>query len=771
MATLTTTQIQHIREHMIEDEKELLRKYKARKGEYDYRSVFLNEVEDLQKEGWEQVAVLKKKANMQKRKECGRLFEDEMWCMFYELGFRILNADDKLEPQWGPNPGDHHQLDIVAVSDSAIFVVECKAADEEDKPPHFHSDIDTMCRYKDGMAESLRQVYGQEKRVKFLFATKNYCFPPTCQDGKRLSDNGIYLFQENTYNYVCNLITAYKGGVEYQFYGLMFKNEIIDDTPINIPALKGKMGNHEYYMLSITPEVLLKIGFVLHRTKVNDSMAPTYQRLLIPKRLAGISKFINDGGYFPNSIIINFDTDVKFTSVGNSDELSNFGILTIPNAYGIAYIIDGQHRVYGYATTNHKKDNTIPVVAFANMESAEQLRIFMDINENQKAVKPSLRLDLIEDINWDSNRVNSRIAALRSAIIKYLTRSRSSALFNKISVGEDNSLLTFTPFDNALKKASFLPKATQTAYNGNLEYCLYDTNNLNHNQAMNDAKSRIGDLISSAYFYVKGKLEESIYKRFVLSNRGTFGFIVLLSSIHEHLINNNELTKKSSSTDQLSAMKPYLDMFVNYITNIPQDESDHLILYRGQGAESEWLHTFENAIQKQCPEFIPEGLKEWQESKDVNIQESGKSLGRQIIKIVHERVLDKVKELFGAKWEDSLTEIRLVCLQRAAAKHQDEETGFNMVGFDWTEELEAADYKKIIEKFWQYPKTDDPDYKTFESEFTIKLTDKCTSKKDKLKWLSDLISMSPAWTSVKGKGLTKDQVNSLDIILQQLQPE
>ena len=149
MATLTTTQIQHIREHMIEDEKELLRKYKARKGEYDYRSVFLNEVEDLQKEGWEQVAVLKKKANMQKRKECGRLFEDEMWCMFYELGFRILNADDKLEPQWGPNPGDHHQLDIVAVSDSAIFVVECKAADEEDKPPHFHSDIDTMCRYKD----------------------------------------------------------------------------------------------------------------------------------------------------------------------------------------------------------------------------------------------------------------------------------------------------------------------------------------------------------------------------------------------------------------------------------------------------------------------------------------------------------------------------------------------------------------------------------------------------------------------------------------------
>lgn len=771
MATLTTTQIQHIREHMIEDEKELARKYKARKGEYDFRNALHNEVESLISEGWEQVSVLKTKVVMQRRKECGRLFEDEMWCMFYDLGFKKLNVDEKLEVQWGPNPGDHHQLDVVAVSDTAIFVVECKAAEQEDQTPHFHNQVDTMCRYKEGMAESLRQVYGNDKRVKFLFATKNYRFLPTSEDAKRLTDNSIYLFQENTYNYVRNLIAAYKGAVEYQFYGLMFKNEVIEDQPIKIPALRGKMGEHDYYMLSITPEVLLKIGFVLHRTKVNDSMAPTYQRLLIPKRLAGISKFINEGGYFPNSIIINFDTDVVFTPVGGENALANFGELTIPNAYGIAYIIDGQHRVYGYASSTHKTDNTIPVVAFANMESAEQLRIFMDINENQKAVSPSLRLDLIEDINWDSNRVNSRIAALRSAIIKYLTRERSSALYNKISVGEDNALLTFTPFDNALKRASFLPKATQNGYTGILTYCLYDTNNLNHSQAMGDAKKRVGDLISCGYSYVKSKLDEAVYKRFVLSNRGTFAFIVLLSSINEHLITNGELTQKSKLNEQIDAMSPYLDVFVDYITNIPQDESDHLILFRGQGADSEWLHSFENAIQKKFSTFNPDGLTAWQESKDVNIQEEGKSLGRQIIKIVHERVLDKVKELYGGKWEESLTEIRLICLQRAAQKHQDDENGFNMVGYDWTEEMEVTDYKKIIERFWMIPKEDDPDYVTFEDEFTIKITDKCTSKKDKLKWLSELISMSPAWTSLKGKALTKDQVNTLDMILQQLQPE
>lgn len=66
-----------------------------------------------------------------------------------------------------------------------------------------------------------------------------------------------------------------------------------------------------------------------------------------------------------------------------------------------------------------KKSNTIPVVAFENLDTSEQLKIFMDINENQKAVSPSLRLDLEEDLYWNSDRTDSRIKALRSSIIEH----------------------------------------------------------------------------------------------------------------------------------------------------------------------------------------------------------------------------------------------------------------------------------------------------------------------------------------------------------------
>lgn len=244
---------------------------------------------------------------------------------------------------------------------------------------------------------------------------------------------------------------------------MIFKNEIINQNKIEIPCVKGQMGKKDYYMFSIEPHLLLKMGFILHRTKANESEFPTYQRLLVPSRLKGITKFIDEGGYFPNSIIINFNSKKNKLGFESNSKLSNSnscsGTLKIPNSYGIAYIIDGQHRVYGYANSKFAENNTIPVVAFDNLETIEQLEIFMDINQNQKAVSPSLRLDLEEDLYWDSDRADSRLKALKSSIIKKLANLESSPLFNKISVGEDKADLTFKPFSAALSNSQLLPSA------------------------------------------------------------------------------------------------------------------------------------------------------------------------------------------------------------------------------------------------------------------------------------------------------------------------
>ena len=286
MVSLTISQIQAIKEHMTDDMSMLSKKFKAKKNPYDTQTILLNELDDYLSNGWEEVSKLKYKARIQKLKPAGRRFEDDIWCMFYNLGFRHLNYDENLVVQWGDSLEDKHQLDVVAIGEEAIFVVECKAT-ENIKPASFKKDIDDMRLYRDGVMKALRQIYGEDKKVKFIFATRNYTFAEGCEDEKRLAENKIFHFTDNTYDYVNSLIKAYKSTVIYQFYGLMFRHD-------RIPALKGTMGGHTYYMLSIEPATLLKIGFVLHRTRVNTQITmPTYQRLLVPSRLKGIGEFID----------------------------------------------------------------------------------------------------------------------------------------------------------------------------------------------------------------------------------------------------------------------------------------------------------------------------------------------------------------------------------------------------------------------------------------------------------------------------------------------
>lgn len=150
------------------------------------------------------------------------------------------------------------------------------------------------------------ELFGKGKKVKYIFATRNLRLDRTNADIERLISTGSFFYNDNTYEYVNGLIQAYKNAAHYQFLALIFKGELICKDRIEVPAIEGNMGGKKYYMFSIEPHLLLKMGFILHRTRANENELPTYQRLLVPSRLNGISKFIQDGGYFPNSVIINF---------------------------------------------------------------------------------------------------------------------------------------------------------------------------------------------------------------------------------------------------------------------------------------------------------------------------------------------------------------------------------------------------------------------------------------------------------------------------------
>ncbi len=732
MAHLSELQIEKVKEHMLHEEDALRIKFKAKNAHFDKMKVLHAEVETYEKQGWIAGIPLKTKTPISRPKKHDRQFEDDVWCMFYNLGFRILNSDEKLRIQWGDNPGEDKQIDVLAVGDDAIFVVECKSA-EDWKKQSFQKDLIEMRDYKDGMTKSLQQIYGKAKRVKFIFATRKYRIDNNGDDAERMKNNQIYHLDDNAYNYICNLIKSYQTSVIYQFYGLMFKDELISDKPITIPALKGTMGGRNYYLFSIEPSTLLKIGFVLHRTKVNDSMAPTYQRLLVPKRLKGITKFINDGGFFPNSIILNFadvndEIKVTFDPIHKEiDSDAEFGLLNIPNAYGIAYIIDGQHRVYGYSNSEYKDCHTIPVVAFQNMESEEQLKIFMEINENQKAVSKNLRIDLEVDLYWSSPRLDSRMKALRSSTIKALSGLPSHVLYNKISIGEDQGELSSVFFDKGLSQSGLIPKAKQTKWLGDTDSCLYDIAETNIEKAMMDSRKRIVQYLNSCYEIAENNMDEATRNTFLFSNRATFAFVTISGLLHTYLFNRGEINADTSIKERVNKIEPYIIKLCEGLKKLPDEEITDLTGTQGQGAEKKWLHSYQNIINESYPDYFPEELKEWKEMRDQAIQGEGEGLKDEIRDFIRKLVFIKLYEIYGKDYEKNVAKLKHTCEGRIIDSFGDNDD-FDIDDYDWKDWIEIPEYKTIISNNYSHD--------AFSEVFGIALTDRATSKKDRLSWIS-----------------------------------
>uniref|UniRef100_UPI004024EB2F DGQHR domain-containing protein n=1 Tax=Ruminococcus bromii TaxID=40518 RepID=UPI004024EB2F len=286
---------------------------------------------------------------------------------------------------------------------------------------------------------------------------------PTDQEKMRQWD--IVHFSDAVINYYYELVKHLGSCARYQLLGNLFANQEIRNMDDKIPAIQGEMGGHKYYSFSIEPERLLKIGYVLHRNEANKNMMPTYQRLIKKNRLSKVRKFINDGGYFPNSLIISIESggrglqfDVSGTKVDGAH--SKLGVLHLPKKYRSAYIIDGQHRLYGYSDSNFATTNSIPVVAFVDLDRSEQIKLFMDINENQKAVPKTLRVTLNADMLWDSSDFNERRQALRSKIAQMFGEEETSPLMGRVVIGEDEKssirCITVEAIQTALRKSNFM---------------------------------------------------------------------------------------------------------------------------------------------------------------------------------------------------------------------------------------------------------------------------------------------------------------------------
>lgn len=622
---------------------------------YESKAVFASSLEDEQDDGWELLCQMKspKKIKVKKNKSQDEVFEDSVWTLFYNLGFTTLNKDKNFKISYGNEPAQMKQIDVFAVDDETIVFVECKSAVKM-KDGVFKTEIEAIAGTMQGLRNEAIAHY-PDRKVKFVFATNNYRI--NSEDKCRMEQNGISHFNENVINYYNELAKHLGSSARYQLLGNLFASQTIKGMDNKIPAIRGKMGEHTYYSFSIEPEKLLKICYVLHRSEANSNMMPTYQRIIKKSRLTSIRKFINDDhGYFPNSIIISIDSKKPLVFDRSEKQvegaLAMLGILHLPQQYKSAYIIDGQHRLYGYSDSPYSTKNSIPVVAFENLDQKEQVKLFMEINENQKAVSKNLRNTLNADMLWVSPKESDRRDALRLKIAQELGEKTSSPLYGRVIIGEEQynstKCITIETIRIAINVGNFLSKYDKR--NIPIQNGIFD---LNDNDAtckllysfLELCLSHLKDEIPTEWD--KGSEDNGI----LTINNGIGGVIRTINDIANFLIDRGEINPlKDAPAVMAKAAEYYLDPICRFLEEVNDDQRNEIRRTYGGNGPIHCCRHFQKAIHNERNEFNPDGLtKYWEDhGKEFNT-ESIKMIG-DIEKIVKKTIREQLEDRYGSSW-------------------------------------------------------------------------------------------------------------------------
>ena len=640
-------------------EENLLELRKKRSDKYVYESINKLLTDEYINNGWELHKEHKRSNKMKRLKPIDEQFEDEVWSLFASMGFKALNNDRNLKiPYNSNNPSLTKQIDVMAMDDETILIVECKCA-TSGKRGNFKDDLEAIQGYKSKIFSEIRNAFPDKpnRKARYILATKNYEIGE--QDRERMKEFQIQHFDSKTIEYYVDLAKHLGAASRFQLLGQLFEGQKIGEMDNKIPAVRGKMGGQVYYSFSIAPEKLLKIAYVLHRTDANHAdadMRPTYQRVIKKNRLNEIQNFIDGGGYFPNSIVISIDTrrkELKFDYAPLSGDSSDtkIGILHLPQLYKTAYIIDGQHRLYGYSDSKYAENNTIPVVAFENLDKEEQVKLFIEINEKQKAVPKRLQNTLFADLLWNDDDWNKRRKALRSRLAMDLGEKPASPLYERIEIGENektqNRNITLQTIENGLSSSNFLSK-----YGKNNVIISNGTFDRGDNEATLKALYKFLEL-SFNYFktnlsveWDKGDSEHGI----LTINNTIFAIIRILNDIVNLLNEKKEVDSITDSPEEVfEEAKHYIDPLIRYIQII--DDEDRNKIKKARGATTLVWRMYQKAIAEARKDFKPDGLEEWIEDNSRKFNEEAMRMLRDVELHLKKDFNERLSNHYGGNWQ------------------------------------------------------------------------------------------------------------------------
>lgn len=314
---------------------------------------------------------------------------------------------------------------------------------------------------------------------------------------------------------------------------------------LKFPSIKVNQHGKEVFTFKALGKDILSFASIDRIKRDDDGKLLGYQRIEVTKHIKEIENYLaNQKSILANSIVVCFDSHIKFESIDNSD----LGYLCIPEDKIYGQIVDGQQR--STALNNlQSEDFEVLVNAFITDDTDEQREQFLLIN-NTKPLAKSLIYELLPEVKSELPSTY-RDKQLPNKLISILNTQVHSPFYHRIK--------THTYPDGYIKDNTIIKALIASLSDG----VLFEFSE--HNLVMNDVESMCSLL--NSFWGAVHKLFSEDWKLDPKKTRLTHGAgILALATIMETIIYKKLLKNNSDYLEEGNFLTTDFEKYLEPLT-------------------------------------------------------------------------------------------------------------------------------------------------------------------------------------------------------------
>lgn len=732
--------------------------FKKRKTRLQQRRVLPELLQTYLADGWLERRRLKTgKIVVEKEKAHDEVLENRLWCLLYHLDAIDLNESRKFQIEVvSGGEAVKKQVDVYGRIDDVVIVAECRSCTKKQKRT-FQKDIGEFASLQKSIANAIRKHYGLARRLKiiWLMVTNNIIWAEP--DKARAESHNIQIMHDRDLRYFEEIAKNVGPAARYQFLAEFLSDQIISAlSDYRLPAIRTKLGGTRVYFFVVPPSRLLPVAFVNHRGLRDPEGAPSYQRVLKRARLKEIGEYLDNGGFFPNCITVNFQRAPRFDQMHSIEERQIvFGELYLPDRFKSVWVIDGQHRLYGFTEADDAAKHALPVLAFEKLPRTQEAELFTTVNSKQQRVAPSLLDELVGELRWKSDDFSERNSAIAARVLDQMAARSGGPFEDRVKTGDLSESDTASLTVSEIKKGIIASRLLGTQAKGVISPGAFTR------ATPEDTLGALYDELTAYFTLIENANQERWEKGrtgYVCSNIGIQGHVRLFQALADFLKTETAQEPHNlDAEDLVEQLTPYLEPVLEFIAEATDDEFTKKFKQPfGSGGPPRYFGELCKLVHRNYTKFNPPSLQQFLDEQDTEIQEKGDALVKQLVNRVQTHIIERLKQVYGPKdyWEKGIP-TKDIKVTAYAKKVDDKDKDLPIETY-----LDVIELKKIVEVTtnWEF----------FKDSMSVQLPNEKKGQQKYLKWVERLNEVRRIAAHPMNRTYKDEDIEFLDFINEQL---